>query len=180
MGRRTAAQRESERIRAAHKRAVETPEQREARLASHHASHEKHKERDLATSLSWKKRNPERAHELNRRSYERNRERKRAKDKLRFQTVRDEMIAAYGAKCACCGETEPAFLTLDHTEGRGAGAAHRRLLGNGNKSAGSWSVKFDLRERGWPKDGFRLLCWNCQWGTQREDGCPHQLRERAA
>lgn len=33
--------------------------------------------------------------------------------------IRSEMIAAYGGCCACCGETEPAFLSLDHIGGGG-------------------------------------------------------------
>ena len=38
--------------------------------------------------------------------------------------LRAEFIAAYGGKCACCGEAEPKFLELDHVFG--GGEVHRR------------------------------------------------------
>lgn len=34
----------------------------------------------------------------------------------------------YGAVCKCCGETEPAFLTIDHINNDGA--AHRKVCGS--------------------------------------------------
>src|SRR5689334_23309544 len=37
-----------------------------------------------------------------------------------YARLRAEVIAAYGGKCACCGETEQKFLTIDHEEGTGA------------------------------------------------------------
>jgi hypothetical protein len=32
-------------------------------------------------------------------------------------SVKQEVFAAYGAACACCGEREIKFLTIDHTNG---------------------------------------------------------------
>lgn len=78
-----------------------------------------------------------------------------------------EMIEAYGGKCSCCGEAEPAFLTIEHT--RGDGAEHRRMLG-------SFNVYNDLKSRGWPKDGFDLLCFNCNCATSGGKICPHKLK----
>lgn len=31
-----------------------------------------------------------------------------------------EVLAGYGGKCICCGETHPAFLTVDHINNDGA------------------------------------------------------------
>lgn len=82
--------------------------------------------------------------------------------------LRAEMLAAYGGRCACskCPETNPAFLTLDHVGG--GGKAHRAEVG-------SHSYR-DLRRQGWPQDGYRLLCWNCNAMT-RHGACPHELED---
>lgn len=83
------------------------------------------------------------------------------------ETTKAEVVAAYGGRCACCGETEIEFLSLDHTDG--GGYQHRRARGN--------KIYGDLKAAGWPQDGYRILCMNCQFGTMRGRICPHQ-RER--
>ena len=88
--------------------------------------------------------------------------------------LRLEMIQAYGGKCECCGEDEPLFLTLDHIDGTG-GQERRRL---GLKSGGPF-YRY-LRRLEWPKDNYRLLCFNCNtaigfWGI-----CPHTLSKTIA
>src|SRR5260221_6067810 len=77
----------------------------------------------------------------------------------------DELVAAYGGRCSCprCPETNPAFLTLEHLNG--AGKAHRAKVGS--------HAYTDLRRRGWPKDGYTLLCWNCNAMTRFGRTCPH-------
>lgn len=80
--------------------------------------------------------------------------------------LRAELVAAYGGRCACtkCPETNPAFLTLDHINGDGR--AHRMKLGSHTYA--------DLRRRGWPREGYRLLCWNCNAMTRFGRTCPHE------
>lgn len=75
-------------------------------------------------------------------------------------------MAAYGGSCACCGEVELAFLSLDHINGDGH--LHRKEVGYGQ------AVWLDLRRQGFPQEGFRVLCMNCQFGVRRVEGCPHQ------
>jgi hypothetical protein len=82
------------------------------------------------------------------------------------QGLRAGMLAAYGGVCACCGEDREPFLTLDHSNRDGA--EHRRSVGGSN------SILVDLRNRGWPKDGYRILCMNCNWATRYGKECPHQ------
>jgi len=82
--------------------------------------------------------------------------------------LRREMIAAYGGACACCGESELMFLTLDHVHRNGA--EHRNLL----RTGGGYAVWRDLRKKGWPKDGYAILCWNCHMVTCWSRPCPHQ------
>jgi hypothetical protein len=81
------------------------------------------------------------------------------------QELRDEVFAAYGGYvCACCGETNPGFLQLDHMHNDGR--EHRR-------SVGVSGVYRDLRDRGFPP-GFQVLCSNCNWGKSQNGGvCPH-------
>jgi hypothetical protein len=76
------------------------------------------------------------------------------------------MVAAYGGRCACCGEAELAFLSLDHT--KGGGNKHRKAIG------GNAKLLRYLRDAGWPTDGYRVLCMNCQFGTRFGRTCPHQ------
>lgn len=95
---------------------------------------------------------------------EESRARRKAKKLAYRQRLRRQMIVAYGSRCACCGEDESAFLTLDHVNG--GGKEHRRRAGNTDK------MLREIRARGWPKDEFRLLCWNCNCG-RRGGECPH-------
>src|SRR6266852_8334175 len=49
------------------------------------------------------------------------------------EKLRKRVLAAYGGKCVCCGETEDSFLSIDHIDGDGN--KHRRELGkNGHQS----------------------------------------------
>src|SRR6185437_16214029 len=69
--------------------------------------------------------------------------------KRRYDALRQQIFEHYGRECACCGEREPDFLTLDHING--GGTKHRKSVGQ--------RVYADLRKRGFPT-GFRTLCWN--------------------
>ena len=79
--------------------------------------------------------------------------------------------AAYGGfRCACCGETEEAFLSLDHINNDGAN--HRRNVDR--RKIYKW-----LAQEGYPP-GFQVLCMNCNFGKARNGGiCPHQLARRS-
>jgi hypothetical protein len=79
--------------------------------------------------------------------------------------LRQELIEAYGGRCTCprCPETSQAFLTLEHING--TGKAHRDVVGS--------HAYADLRKRGWPQDGYTLLCWNCNLASRLTGVCPH-------
>ncbi len=83
--------------------------------------------------------------------------------------LRDEVIAAYGGKCACCGEAEREFLCLDHIGNWGG--KHRKA--EGWKAKGK-ALFLRLKNQGFPKDKWRLLCMNCNQATRYGDECPHQ------
>ena len=84
--------------------------------------------------------------------------------------LKDEVFKAYGGwKCACCGETEKLFLTIDHV--LNDGAVHRKDIGHGSIRTYRW-----LRKNNFPK-GFQVLCMNCNFGKRMNNGrCPHQSR----
>lgn len=78
--------------------------------------------------------------------------------------LRDEVYAAYGGyECACCGETEPMFLQLDHVNNDGA--EHRRAIGRTN-------IYYWLKQNGFPP-GFQVLCANCNYAKAHYGKCPH-------
>jgi hypothetical protein len=84
-----------------------------------------------------------------------------------------ELIDAYDGVCACCGETETAFLTLDHIGG--GGRKHRKTYAGKNAAL---EIRKELKAQGWPKDKYRLLCMNCNFATRHGRTCPHQLKKQ--
>jgi hypothetical protein len=98
-----------------------------------------------------------------------NRDRIIAQERDRRRRLRLEVLAAYGAKCACCDEGELAFLEIDHVNGRTDASGSRR-----GDSLYSW-----LRRSGFPRDGFQILCSNCNKAKGLYGVCPHQLRVEA-
>jgi len=77
---------------------------------------------------------------------------------------RELVFNHYGKQCACCGEKELKFLSIDHIDGNGE--KHRKKI---NRKINIWLVKNNF-----PK-GFQTLCFNCNWGRYRNNGvCPHK------
>lgn len=131
---------------------------------------EKAKKYNREYQRKWRIANPEKAHAIDKRHRE-----KAGPGRHRNYTIhrrnyigklREEMFEHYGQVCACCGEDEKRFLTIDHING--GGGAHRRMAPGGN-------VVVDLRRKGWPKEGLRVLCMNCNWATRTRLPCPHEL-----
>ena len=87
-------------------------------------------------------------------------------------SIKLEMIAAYGGACCCCGETESEFLTLDHH-----GPIGRKLKAEHRKWGTGLPIYVRLRRIGWPKEGLRLLCMNCNWAERRGAICPHSRKK---
>lgn len=84
----------------------------------------------------------------------------------RYRRFKRRVFEHYGAVCACCGEDDPRFLSIDHVYG--GGGKHRRAI-RGQGSMYEWAVK-----NGFP-DTLQLLCFNCNMGKQWNGGvCPHE------
>lgn len=77
---------------------------------------------------------------------------------------RAQAIAAYGAKCACCGLADTRFLTFDHVNG--GGRKHR-------KRVGGLGFLVWMRKNNYPLD-IQLLCYNCNGAKWKFGACPHQ------
>lgn len=96
-----------------------------------------------------------------------NTEANRSKSQKYRLKLRADVLQGYGAKCACCGESQPMFLDVDHVNNNGN--TDRRV----NRRY-THSLYRDLREENYPSD-YQLLCRNCNWGKHVNKGvCPHQ------
>jgi len=76
------------------------------------------------------------------------------------------IIEHYGNKCACCGETEFRFLSVDHI--KGGGSKHIQEITKSGHNFYSWIFKNNF-----PK-GFQILCHNCNRakGNSGKQFCP--------
>lgn len=128
-----------------------TPENRRASSRAHYY---RNREKALEASAKWR-----RAHQ----------ELLNANERVRRKRLRDELVQAYGSICECCGETEPRFLTLEHK--KKDGMEHRKSVG------GNYPIYVNLKRRGWPKDDYTLLCWNCNCSERYGKPCPHKVKK---
>lgn len=82
--------------------------------------------------------------------------------------MRAAILHAYGGEhpaCACCGESQPLLLALDHINGGG----HQQRQERGGGGFYTW-----LKRNNYPP-GFQVLCHNCNMGRQLNGGiCPHR------
>ena len=83
----------------------------------------------------------------------------------------DCVLAHYGRMCACCGESEPVFLTIDHKDNDGS--QHRKETGRNTYMV----LVREHRKTGiWPEN-FQILCYNCNISRWRNGGeCAHKTR----
>lgn len=92
----------------------------------------------------------------------------------RHHQMKALLVAHYsnGAnRCACCGESNIHFLTIDHINGNGS--QHRKSSKCGT---GATFYRWLLRE-GMPK-GYQALCYNCNSARAWQRTCPHKLGKK--
>lgn len=89
----------------------------------------------------------------------------------RRRLLRAEVMLTYGnGQCACCGEDNLDFLTLDHVDGDGATDRGGGRTGNGGSQFYAW-----LRTRGFPdRSRYQVLCFNCNCCKGTKNTCPCQ------
>ena len=98
--------------------------------------------------------------------YKNNKEQMLALSKEKRKKLKTAVVQGYGGKCECCEEKHEEFLSIDHINGDGAKL--RRTTQKGGK------LYRDLVKYNFPKDGYRLLCMNCNFSYGRFGYCPHQ------
>lgn len=90
--------------------------------------------------------------------------------------LRDAVLTGYGGACACCGESTPQFLAVDHIHNDGA--AHRAELSITRASPDTGKFYRWLRDNGYPRDRLQLLCHNCNGAKAWYGMCPHRRASR--
>ncbi len=79
--------------------------------------------------------------------------------------LRQIIINKLGGHCACCGESQYEFLSIDHINGGG----------NEEKREHGRSMVFYkyIIEQGCPKDKYQILCHSCNQAKHDGKECPH-------
>jgi hypothetical protein len=102
--------------------------------------------------------------------YQVNAEKVKARRQAHGQKLKETVLSHYSGgipKCACCGEQNMAFLSIDHVEGGGnKQMCELKRRGNGFYR---W-----LRNNGYPS-GYRVLCMNCNSTLGLRGYCPHGI-----
>jgi 5-methylcytosine-specific restriction endonuclease McrA len=88
-----------------------------------------------------------------------------------YDKLKDLVFGHYGGKCACCGESNSAFLCIDHIDGKGN--EHRRA---NRLSCGERTYQW-IKGHNYPS-GFQILCWNCNAAKHFRGHCPHQDQKK--
>ena len=142
-------------------------ENRERLLAQKAEYSATHKDEIRAKNEAWYQANREKARAYSRQYYWDHPEDRKEKRHQYGQRVKLEAFNAYGGpRCACCGETITAFLSIDHINGVTADQRKKEGLGTGFYC---W-----LKKNNYPP-GFQVLCFNCNLGRAINGGiCPHK------
>ena len=81
--------------------------------------------------------------------------------------TKEMVFSHYGWHCACCGEKERAFLSIDHVNNDG----YKERAAGGSSSARLYRR---IKNKGFPST-YQVLCMNCNFGKRMNDGiCPHK------
>lgn len=92
--------------------------------------------------------------------------------RARRARIRAVVIEKYGGRCECCGEADPAFLTIDHKNNDGR---QERAI----KNLSSGGAFYASLVKGPPRDDLRILCWNCNCARHYHGVCPHEIARSA-
>jgi hypothetical protein len=120
---------------------------------------ENNKEKLALYMKEWQKNHPQQCRDAVKRCHQK-----------RNPQIKIEVFTHYSngtPKCACCGETEIRFLTIDHING--GGNKQRKQLGLSGSGIYKWLIR-----NGFP-EGYQVLCYSCNLGRAHNKGvCPHK------
>ena len=111
--------------------------------------------------------NGDKIREHSTKSYKKNRDAILSRLRQRNRDLKMEVMSSLGGKCECCGELIIQFLTVDHING--GGAEQRRRC-----SRSQWKIYNEIKTEGYPRDKYRVLCFNCNIALGAFGECPHR------
>lgn len=82
--------------------------------------------------------------------------------------IKQQFVNGYGGKCACCGETEIRFLTIEHKNRDGK--SHRK------ENPGQCGMYMNVIKNNFP-DKYTVLCYNCNCSQNMGRKCPHEEKK---
>jgi len=120
-----------------------------------------YRKRRAEAAKEWRKNNKERFHATQKRNY---------------QKMRLECLTHYSnpPKCACCGEDNIVFLSIDHVNGDGADQ-RRKLKKELGYFPGGNNLPYWLKKNNYP-EGYQVLCYNCNFAKRQNKECPHKTK----
>lgn len=124
------------------------------------------------SNANWQRENKGTVNAKTARNFVRNGDRYLEQNRRSRLNRKKRIFAAYGNKCACCGEHRFEFLTIDHING--GGNKHRKEVTGHGTHFHIW-----LEKNGYP-EGFRVLCANCNTSMGFHGYCPHGNLEPVA
>ncbi len=114
----------------------------------------------------WRKKNPGKASLAVARWIDRNRDRYNEIQREAKAKRKRIVLDAYGSKCSCCGEHRYEFLTIEHLFKNGA--KHRKKV----QDTYRWLIANKF-----PREGFTILCYNCNMAEGINKVCPHKIEK---
>ena len=138
--------------------------------------YQENKEQYQKYNKQWREENKERITIQRKEYWHKNKEALNSNSRIRNYSLKKEVFNYYGDMCKCCGETEIAFLSIDHINEDGAN--HRKLLTGSSRTGGGTPTYRWIKKNNFP-DGFQVLCFNCNW-AKSHGGCPHQNTSKLA
>lgn len=115
------------------------------------AYRETHRELLNDRAMAYRARYPDRVKESRKKSRTKNKEYQHQ----RHLVLKARVLAAYGGKCECCGESNLVFLTIDHINNDG-----NRQRSKTSGYSGTHMYRW-LDRNNYPRGQFQVLCWNC-------------------
>jgi len=119
------------------------------------------------------KKNRESILEKGRQRYADNKTEEQLRSRKKRFVLKLEVLSHYSeqgeAICACCGENEIEFLSIDHING--GGLKERKKIGRSG-----WSFYLWLKSNNFP-EGYRVLCHNCNQSYGQFGYCPHEAKK---
>jgi hypothetical protein len=112
-------------------------------------------QRFIKRNKKWWKDNPEKTKEI------------KQKTSLKLKKEVFELIGDGEIKCACCGESEINFLSIDHKNNDGS--YERKKLG----LKGGLQFYRYVRDSRNPKQHYQILCFNCNLSKGFYGKCAH-------